>query len=160
MESFSGQQVVLITGCSQGGMGHALALCFADKGFLVVATTRSLLSMADLEDDPRFFLQELDVGSEESVNKVMSNVVEKYGRIDVVVNNAGVQCIGPLAEIPLSALQRTFDTNVYGTEQSYIPLCSLCIYSLCFFNPNMYGATILRLFSRAMCFWFKCLVRL
>lgn len=70
--------------------------------------------MADLEHDPRFFLQELDVLSDQSVERLTSLVIERFGRIDILVNNAGVQCIGPIAEVPLSAMHNAFNTNVFG----------------------------------------------
>lgn len=71
--------------------------------------------MADLSGDHDvYYLQELDVLSDHSVGEVVLNVIDKFGRIDVLVNNAGVQCIGPLAEIPISSVEHTFNTNVYG----------------------------------------------
>lgn len=111
---YSGKIVVLITGCSEGGIGYALAREFASENCLVVATSRSIGSMRSLESDSRFYLLELDVVSEESARKAVSDVMAKFGHIDVLINNAGVQSVGPLAELPMSIISDIIDTNFYG----------------------------------------------
>lgn len=106
--------VVVITGCSEGGIGHALAREFASNGCLVSATARSLASMRSLEGDERFFLIELDILSDGSIRKAVEDVMERFGRIDIVVNNAGVHNVAPLVEVPMSTVELIMGTNVYG----------------------------------------------
>lgn len=122
--------VVLITGCSEGGIGYSLARTFASEGCLVVATCRLASSMRSLEGDPRFFLQELDVVSEESIRQVVANTLDKFGRIDVLVNNAGVHLVAPLAEVPLSSVEHVFNTNVYGIALSLLSNINFLIFQL------------------------------
>ncbi|OEL19176.1 NADPH-dependent 1-acyldihydroxyacetone phosphate reductase [Dichanthelium oligosanthes] len=116
--------VVLVTGCSDGGIGHAMARAFAEAGCAVVATARSRGSMRDLDGDPRFLLVDLDVRSEESARAAVAEAVREHGRIDVLVNNAGVHLVAPLVEVPMESFHQVFDTNVYGAMrlvQAVIP---------------------------------------
>lgn len=111
------KQVIVITGCTTGGIGHALARAFAATATCTVAaTSRSISSMPDLAGDTtgRYFLQELDVSSDDSVRRALLAVIEKFGRIDILVNNAGIHCVGPLAEVSIEEMQRAFNTNVLG----------------------------------------------
>eukprot|EP01018_Ginkgo_biloba_P004075 Gb_33040 [translate_table: standard] len=114
MTNLSEGEVVLITGCTIGGIGHALAVAFAQRKCQVVATSRSLTSMEGLDKHTQVHLLDLDVLSDESVADTVQTVMDKYGRIDILVNNAGVHCVGPLVELPLSVMENTFNTNVYG----------------------------------------------
>lgn len=106
--------VVLITGCSEGGIGYDLCKAFAAAGCKVYATARRVEAMAGL---PELGIETLalDVTSRDSVGAAVATAVERAGHIDVLVNNAGQGCIGPLLEMPLDNMRACFEANVFGT---------------------------------------------
>src|SRR5690349_7259890 len=105
-------QVILITGCSSG-IGQALAKEAAARGHRVFATARKPESIAELRG-PKLETLALDVTDDASVASAVSAVVQQAGRIDMLINNAGFNPFGPLAEVPLSDVRRLFETNVVG----------------------------------------------
>jgi NAD(P)-dependent dehydrogenase (short-subunit alcohol dehydrogenase family) len=102
--------VVLITGASSG-IGRAIASAFADKGFEVFGTSRN---PQRAEPIPGVELIALDVTDAASVTTAVSTVVQRAGRIDVVVNNAGFGVIGAAEESSTAQAQELFDTNFFG----------------------------------------------
>jgi NAD(P)-dependent dehydrogenase (short-subunit alcohol dehydrogenase family) len=110
--------VILITGSSTG-IGMATALYLSKKGHKVYASMRSLdrsgelRSAAASKGSPVEILQ-LDVCNEQSVKQAVAQVLQREGRIDVLVNNAGIAPIGPLQEVDDATVMRVFDTNVIG----------------------------------------------
>ncbi|KAJ2725737.1 NADPH-dependent 1-acyl dihydroxyacetone phosphate reductase [Coemansia sp. Benny D115] len=112
---FSGsQRVVLITGCSAGGIGHCLALEFAKSGCKVYASARNI-SKVDTELSRKGIeLVELDVTDNMSVDAAVNQILRNEGRIDVLVNNAGISISGPVVEVDVSKVQQAMDTNFTG----------------------------------------------
>ncbi|KAI0725143.1 oxidoreductase [Fomitopsis betulina] len=102
-------KVVLVTGCSKGGIGFAICEEFAMKGCKVYATARRLEAMESAQ--PGIERLALDITSDANVNDVVANVIKREGRIDIVINNAGVMCHGPLLDVPIEGVASAFDTN-------------------------------------------------
>ncbi|KAI0673712.1 NAD-P-binding protein [Trametes maxima] len=105
--------VVLITGCSKGGIGFSLCDEFASKGCIVYATARRLNAMEGFKHENIHTLS-LDVTNDTNVQDVVKIVIEREGQIDIVVNNAGVGSTGPVIDIGMQDIIQTFDTNVYS----------------------------------------------
>ncbi|KAG1672507.1 hypothetical protein FOA52_002816 [Chlamydomonas sp. UWO 241] len=105
-------QVVIVTGCTADGIGHALVLRFAEQGCTVYATARRPESVGPVPDGVTVLA--LDVTSAASVSAAVEAVIQKSGRINVLVNNAGMPCVGPLAEVNLGTARAAFETNVVG----------------------------------------------
>jgi len=110
--------VILITGSSTG-IGMATAVYLAGKGHRVYASMRN----PDRADDQlhaaaanggALEIIALDVTDEQSVKKAVAQVLEREGRIDVLVNNAGIAPLGPLEEVDDATVHSVFDTNVFG----------------------------------------------
>jgi NAD(P)-dependent dehydrogenase (short-subunit alcohol dehydrogenase family) len=102
--------VALITGTSSG-IGRAIASAFAAKGFEVFGTSRNPQRnepIAGVE------LLPLDVSDQASVASAVSTVIQRAGRIDVLVNNAGVGIFGAAEESSIAQAQELFDTNFFG----------------------------------------------
>ncbi|NGO09366.1 oxidoreductase [Streptomyces sp. HC44] len=102
--------VALVTGASSG-IGKQTALALVAAGFDVVGTSRDTSRVTPLEG---VMFLDLDVAGDKSVTTVVQQVTERFGRIDVLVNNAGVGSMGAAEETSIAQDQSVFDTNVFG----------------------------------------------
>ncbi|GAA1560650.1 oxidoreductase [Actinomadura kijaniata] len=108
-------KVWFITGTSTG-LGRALAEAVLDAGDRLVATARDETTVADLADraPDRVRALRLDVTDPSAVQRAVEEAMAAFGRIDVLVNNAGYAMRGALEEITDRQLRDQFDTNVFG----------------------------------------------
>ncbi len=104
------QKVVLITGGSSG-IGKAIGIYLTSKNYKVYGTTRNLDKYPDFD---HFNLLALDVQNSISIREAVSNLIAIEGKIDVVINNAGVGITGPIEETPEEEIAKAFGTNLYG----------------------------------------------
>ncbi|MGH9704554.1 MAG: SDR family oxidoreductase [Candidatus Acidiferrales bacterium] len=110
---------VLITGGTEG-LGKAAALLLAGEGFRVFATGRNTERRAALEAAAResglpIETLAMDVCDDESVDRAVSEIESRAGRVDAVVNNAGIAIVATMEEISMEDLRRQFETNYFGT---------------------------------------------
>lgn len=101
--------IVLITGGSSG-IGKAVGEFLLQKGFTVYGTSRTPNKVLNT----KFPLLAMDVRNQESIAHAVSEILRISGRIDVLINNAGVGITGPLEEIPAAEIRNNFDTNFFG----------------------------------------------
>jgi NAD(P)-dependent dehydrogenase (short-subunit alcohol dehydrogenase family) len=102
--------VALVTGASSG-IGRAAALALAAKGYEVVGTSRNT---AHVTAPKGVTFLDLDVTSDASVTAAVAGVIDRFGRIDVLVNNAGIGSAGAAEESSAAQAQGLFDINVFG----------------------------------------------
>jgi len=106
------KNTVLITGCSSG-FGKASAMHFLAHGWNVIATMRSP-NTGLFESSERLLVAPLDVTKPQSVSDASSTGIAHFGRIDVVVNNAGVGMFGAHEAVPDAVIRQVFETNTFG----------------------------------------------
>ncbi|KIX01063.1 uncharacterized protein Z518_10129 [Rhinocladiella mackenziei CBS 650.93] len=118
-------RTVLITGCSDGGLGAALAVAFHKHGDRVFATTRNPAKMASLKALGIETLS-LDVTSDDSIKTCVQEVSSLTGgSLDILINNAGSNYMMPLMDDEISEIEKLFRLNVWPlvrTTQLFLPL--------------------------------------
>jgi short-subunit dehydrogenase len=102
--------VALVTGASSG-IGAATAAALVKKGFVVVGTSRNASKAAPVEG---VTMIDLDIASDAAVTTAVEGLVADHGRIDVLVNNAGIGSAGAAEESSIGQAQHLFDVNVFG----------------------------------------------
>jgi NAD(P)-dependent dehydrogenase (short-subunit alcohol dehydrogenase family) len=114
--SSSDSRVWLITGCSTG-LGCALADAVLAKGDRLIATARKPEQLQDLVASYRGQVHSLslDVTDLDNIRSAVTEGKDVFGRIDVLVNNAGYGALGAIEEVSDEAIRRQYDTNVFGT---------------------------------------------
>ena len=105
--------VVVVTGCSSG-FGREAAKRFGARGDRVWATMRRTADGEDLAEFGDITVHALDVNDDASVDACVGAVLERDGRVDVLVNNAGVGFIGAVESFPWDLARSTMETNFWG----------------------------------------------
>ena len=107
-------QVVIVSGASRG-IGKAIALLLALQGAKVVAVARSEQELSDLTSKTQGLSLIADVSDETDADYVVQETLRRFGRLDVLVCNAGVGSFAELERFEAAEWDRIFDTNVKGT---------------------------------------------
>jgi NAD(P)-dependent dehydrogenase (short-subunit alcohol dehydrogenase family) len=107
------KRVWLITGTSSG-FGRSIAQAALEHGDSVVATARRVEALADLADDGRVHAVSLDVTDAAQRDAAVEQAIERFGRIDVLVNNAGRTQVGAVEETTDAELRSLFDLHFFG----------------------------------------------
>ncbi len=103
-------QIMLITG-TRKGIGKYLVEYYVEKGFQVIGCSRSAADY-DLKHYQHFCL---DVADESKVKKMFAEIRKQYGKLDVLINNAGIASMNHVLLTPLSTINKILNTNVVGT---------------------------------------------
>ena len=102
-------KVVLITGGSSG-IGKSVGEFLVQKGFVVYGTSRN---SERIKNHP-FSLVSLDVNDTETISNAVNEIISKEGRLDILINNAGMGITGPIEETPTNEMRNVFNTNLFG----------------------------------------------
>lgn len=108
--------VVLITGCSSG-IGFSTAIEFAKNGFVTYPTMRDLIKknkLAEQLTNPENIL-ELDVTNDASIDNTISQIENKHGKIDILVNNSGFGLFGSFEDTSIEEFKQQMETNFFGS---------------------------------------------
>lgn len=106
-------KTILITGCSSG-FGKLSAKLFADKGWNVIATMRNPSKDKELKKEPNIFVTKLDVTDSKTIKKAVKLSIDKFGKIDVLLNNAGFGLFGMLEDTNQTDIENCISTNLMG----------------------------------------------
>ena len=118
------QKTILITGCSEGGLGDALAREFKRRGHKVIATARNPSKISHFKGIGIETLV-LDVLSPDSIQQCVSSVKTQHGALDMLINNSGGGYSMPLSDASLDESRRLFELNVWSVlavTQAFLPL--------------------------------------
>ncbi|MBC9932232.1 oxidoreductase [Chitinophaga qingshengii] len=110
----SNKKVWFVTGASKG-LGRDLVRKLLAAGYPVAATSRNLDELRKIDTSDNFLPLTMQVNDETSVAKALADTVAHFGRVDVVVNNAGYGIVGSLEELTDQEARANFDINVFGT---------------------------------------------
>ncbi|MCD9188346.1 MAG: SDR family oxidoreductase [Pyrinomonadaceae bacterium] len=127
-------KVILITGASSG-IGKETTKLFQAKNWKVAATMRSPEKAGDLQKIADIECFKLDVTDVDSIRQAIADVLEKFGRIDAVMNNAGYGLVGAFEAAGAEQIERQFQTNVFG-------LMNVCREILPYFREQKRGTIV------------------
>src|ERR1700726_1731028 len=116
------QKTVIVTGASQG-IGAAVVRAFLERGYNVVGTSRNATKSAELKASEKLVLVDGDIGQAATAQKGVDAAVQKFGSIDVVVNNAGIFSVKPFTEYSADDFRALVSTNLEG----YIYITQLAV---------------------------------